>query len=163
MIVSQFLRYFSWRIQCLFLTSASLFGTTPRVTGSSWTHSGLTGKKEKRRMHKIWAKRDGISLCNQGCRSRSAQQGGHSPPRFRQIRGGGNYAPSPPNFQTFPPALASHCPLLALQQASLFNIESKFQKIINVTQATKIWFFLIQVLVIAYCYLTAAHTYINFK
>ena len=81
-IVSQFLRYFSWRIQCLFLTSASLFGTTPRVTGSSWTHSGLTGKKEKRRMHKIWAKRDGISLCNQGCRSRSAQQGAIAPRDF---------------------------------------------------------------------------------
>ena len=30
-----------------FLTSASLLGTTPRVTGSSWTHSGLTEKKRE--------------------------------------------------------------------------------------------------------------------
>ena len=55
-IVNQFFRYFSWRIQCLFLTSASLFGTTPRVTGSSWTHSGLTGiqKKNKNEYLNLW-------------------------------------------------------------------------------------------------------------
>ena len=54
-----------------------------------------------------------------------------SPRDFADKGGRGEYAPFPLNCQTIPPALASHCPLLALQQASLFNIESKFQEITN--------------------------------
>ena len=46
------------------LTSASLFGTTPRVTGPSWTHSGLTERKRRIKSRLAFEKKPKLASMN---------------------------------------------------------------------------------------------------